>query len=384
MRSKPFFGIWALLGFAFWSHARQDGDRIWISGKINDKPAQMVFDTGSEGPILTSAAAKRFGLKRMPSEVFLLSAVRPLDQTEEVTFSVWETKITTRFILLDIPDQLQEDFDGFVGWPLVRNNILQIDANLGFLMAFPRLPTRVSTWMPIPLWTNVDSLWFAAAQGNNTNLVAVDTGDPYGVALPPAKWREWKATHPKQLVTMSAYFTPTVGMALKEEAWADELSMGPLMLNGVPVTEAVSTQVALGGTNFAACLGMAALKRLDLIVDIPGGMAYLHPKTSQPGRYNHNRLGAVFVPPDLKGERLFAHVAQGSPADKAGIRNGDELLRVGGKEVSMLNVDRFKLTGHGQFNDPPGTRIELTLKRGRKIFKTTATLQDIVAPIQAK
>ena len=48
-----------------------------------------------------------------------------------------------------------------------------------------------------------------------------------------------------------------------------------------------------------------------------------------PGRaYNHNRIGAVFVPPDEHGDNLVAHVITNNPAYNSGIRNGDLLLKV--------------------------------------------------------
>ena len=47
----------------------------------------------------------------------------------------------------------------------------------------------------------------------------------------------------------------------------------PLILTGVPVTEASPTQVALGSPGFGASLGIAALKRLDFIVDGKHAMA---------------------------------------------------------------------------------------------------------------
>jgi C-terminal processing protease CtpA/Prc len=81
-------------------------------------------------------------------------------------------------------------------------------------------------------------------------------------------------------------------------------------------------------------LGLEALKRLDLIVDGKHGMAYLRPKQTRSVPGDHNRLGAVFVPRDDQSDDLVAHVLEGSPAFEAGIRNGDVLLSIGGRDLT--------------------------------------------------
>ena len=59
---------------------------------------------------------------------------------------------------------------------------------------------------------------------------------------------------------------------MAEVAWAQELDFGPLRLSDVPVTEANKRDVAWG---FSATFGLAALKRLDIVIDGPRGVAYL-------------------------------------------------------------------------------------------------------------
>src|SRR5208283_2475928 len=124
------------------------------------------------------------------------------------------------------------------------------------------------------------------------------------------------------------FFTPGEGLVVREESWADRITFGPLVLTCVPVMEATPTEEASGGPHFEGELGLAALKRLDLIVDGGNGRAYLRTKTTAPPPYRHNRLGAEFVPTESPGSELVARVAGGSPAEEAGIRDGDVLLKL--------------------------------------------------------
>jgi hypothetical protein len=225
-------------------------------------------------------------------------------------------------------------------------------------------------------------LQFEVPDEDHTNeIVEVDTGFTGGVALRPDKWREWKSSHAGQPLTLNAFFMPASGISATEEAWAEKLVIEPLILTDVPVTEATPAQQEqdIGTGRFDATLGFAALKRVDLIVDGAHGTAYLKPKTTRPPAYRHNRSGAVFLPADMQSDTLVAQVLAGSPAYEAGIRNGDELLRVGRRDISHLRTDGL-IYANDEFFKRPGAKIKLTLKRGSATFKATVVLRDIVAP----
>jgi hypothetical protein len=375
---------WVIVVFCLWLHASRADDRIWVQAKINGKPARLCLDTGAAGPILHGkAVAQRFGLKFTPpkTDASIPPGKIPVGRTETCTLSLWGTNFRVQFRVTELAEPLQKELDGVIGWNYIINNeLLQIDA-AGHRVAFlSRLPKNITTWTKLPLYTNSGSLQLELSLGGKSNEILVDTGDPVGVALHPDNWLEWKASHPKQPLTLRAAFMPDSGLMAKEEAWADKLVLGPLVLNGVPVTEAGPSEV-LDSPQFAAALGMAGLRRLDLIVDSKHGVAYLRSKTTQPPAYNHNRLGAVFMPADLQSHTLVAHVVDGSPAYEAGVRNGDVL-------VNLDDHSRPDSRAHSSPIDPfwrrTGTKLDFTLKRGKSTIKATAILRDILAPEHTK
>jgi hypothetical protein len=305
----------------------------------------------------------------------------PLGLTEECTFKLVRTRVRGQLAVTDLPDYLHEDSDGVIGWSPIARNIIKIDATGLKVTPLTRLPKKVATWTRLSLRTNSAILLLELSKGNKTNeILAVDTGDTKGVALHPQKWREWKTAHPNQPLTLNAYFTPSSGVVVSEEAWAEELSLMPLILTDVPVTEAFPTQVALGSPQFAASLGIAALKRLDFIVDGKHGMAYLRPKTTRPPAYEHNRLGAVFVPADSQGRNWVAQVLDGSPAYEAGVRNGDMLLSIQRFDGSHWRTEPDMQADREFRERPAGTKFDLTLKRGSETFKATVILRQILGP----
>jgi hypothetical protein len=387
MRFKPMVARWAIVVSCLWLQASHADDRIWVPAKINGKRARLGFDTGAGAALLLSpAAAQRLGLKftAPPTMASIPPGKVPRGVTEECVLRLWGHNVKAQFGVVDWPDYLHVDFDGLIGWRCISSNILQINAGRQKVAFLSKLPKKVATWTKIPLRTNSAILHLELSQGGKTNeIVEVDTGDPVGVALNPDKWREWKASHPKQPLTLRASFMHGSGLMVKEEAWAGELLLGPLVLTGVPVTEATPTQVALGTPQFGASLGMAALKRLDLIVDGRHGVAYLRPKTTRPPAYGHNRSGAIFVPANPQSDGLVAHVLDGSPAYEAGVRNGDVLLRVGKVDVSHWRTDP-RIHPNGAFYRRPGAKIDLTLQRGNETYKATVILREILAPEPAK
>jgi hypothetical protein len=144
-------------------------------------------------------------------------------------------------------------------------------------------------------------------------------------------------------------------------ATADPRTTNDFRVTSVIVEEADSLSARWTGTKHVATWGMAALKRLDFIVDGKQRVAYLRPQKTPPLPQQHNRLGATFVPRDAKSEDLILHVANGSPAYEAGIRNGDVLLKVGGRDVTKAEPIP---ENEPSIYDPAGTKLKLTVKRG--------------------
>jgi tetratricopeptide (TPR) repeat protein len=135
-----------------------------------------------------------------------------------------------------------------------------------------------------------------------------------------------------------------------------------------------------GSSGYAATLGIAALKRLDLVIDGKNNVAYLRPKLTPPMAYQHNRLGAVFDRDKSNGNELFARVAPGSPADEAGIHNGDILLEVDQHNVANADMDPFLVPLIFTWDQPPGTKYDLKLQRADKVHEVTVVLRDILKP----
>lgn len=206
-------------------------------------------------------------------------------------------------------------------------------------------------------------------------ILCIDTGADGGVYLPNAAWTEWTNTHRETATTLTTSFFPLEGFQVQTEAWARSISFGPITLTDVPTSNEGPTKASVWGTNYQGTLGLAALKRLDLVVDGVNSVAYLQSKKTPPLPYDHNRLGAVFVATGAHTNQGVAYVVAGSPAYEAGVRDGDILLQVDG-----IVCKSWSESWLSRFWRPAGTKLKLILERDGKTFKTTAILRDILHP----
>lgn len=361
--------------------------RIRFDAKVNGQPVRFIFDTGASSPItLLSPAAHRLGLKVVPANYRPDPGHVACGKTETCNLDLGTTNIRISLNVFELPDYLYraKEMDGVLGWPLLEEHIFAIDAISDTLVFYDHVPPKTAGWIKFQVQTN-SGILALELQGEKRAkaIVVVDTGHDGGIIVHPKKWQTWKQTHTNLPITLDASYMPGAGLVVKEESFAHEIALGSLVITDVPVSEANQAQIATD-PNFEVSLGLAALKRLEIIIDGEQKVAYLHPRSTPASPYPHNRLGAVFVPRNLQEDDLVAEVIDGSPASTAGIRNGDNLLKIGNLDVTRWRTDPNVLPLSRFWDSPAGTKLELTLKRGDNTFITTATLRNILAPAAPK
>jgi hypothetical protein len=372
-----------VLAFCFWGGGAQAEDRLWVEATINGKPVHLAFDTGASALVLFPQVAARLGLSytNAPKDARVNPGEVPAGITEECDLQLScnpGRTLRTSFRVMEVPGMLSKEVDGVLGWALVRNDIiLMINARQRIVSTLTSIPAGITNWTKFKILTESPVLRLEPLKpSDRTSIVFVDTGCDYGASLSPDQWREWKAVHTNQPMTLVAYYTPGAGLVVSEESWAKKLAIGELLLKDVPIKEADKMDIAIGSVT----LGLAALRCLDFIIDAKGGFAYLRPKETRPPPYELNRLGAVFTPVDLQSEDLIARVVRGSPGWEAGIRNGDVLTRIGELDVTKWRTDPIVLPLGRFWSRAAGTKLDLTLRRGKQVFKTEAVLRQILPP----
>jgi hypothetical protein len=374
-------------------------DRPIVEARIDDQPVRMTLDTGSGRLVVFAHVADRIGLKYDKPHGFDPNRVRsgrvPLFRSDTCTVQVENSghlpvRIDNadgrrRVWIAEIPAGFRfPDIDGIVGWPNLSRNVLHLDWGQSTLESLPQVPARVLAWHSFKLYpppgVQVLALRVSESPSFKKKAVYLDTGDPGGVKVSSGLWEEIVAQHPRLPVAIEGYYTPSDGCVLLRICWLRTLKLGDLVLHDVPVSEMPPKQQGL--PSCWASVGLYGLTRLELFIDAKYDRAYVGTKRDYPKGYDYNRSGAVFLPLDARSSDLVATVLERGPAWEAGIRNGDRLLRVNGRDVTGWRTDPNVTKRPSCFSQPAGTKVNLTVLREGQPLDVTVVLQELL-PVQA-
>jgi hypothetical protein len=270
-----------------------------------------------------------------------------------------------------------ETGDGLIGWSNIESNIMRLDLSRSGLTALRSKPAQLEGYSLFRIDTNSTVLTLTKQLKRNRSVkLVIDTGASGGIRLPEPKWNQWRSSHPDQPATVLAAWGGEGGAQVVETAWADTYTIGPLRWSRI---ECIRHTGALQTVD--AIIGLDALKQMELILDGPHELAYVMSRPSK-GKVDgaHNRLGALFMPAGPDSNELVAHVASPSPAQEAGIRPGDLLLKIDDLDVTGWRTKPGILPLARFWQQPSGTEMILTLKRGEETVTKKVVLKNILPP----
>ncbi len=348
-------------------------ERIWFDAKINDKDVRLIFDTGASFSALFRGAAERLGLKitKIDRDVYI---------TEECKLTIGSTSTKWMFPVIDVPSYITFDGDGVISWSTVTNPIVLLDFEKVLFGFADDLPADIMNWTKWRLVPNVgEVLVFETANGSEKAMIGIDTGSPDGVQLSPKRWEKWRRERAGQASTLKTSWQFIDGLQVYEVLRAKQITIGGLTFSDVPVHMHMASPTGDGfhSEHLDAILGLFALKQLRVVIDGKNGVVYTSVIPHSSAQYEYNRLGAVFVPKEPEtSDDLVAHVSKGSPADRAGIKDGDILLRIGERDATKWRTNQPNPPREQFYTKPAGTKLKLTLKRGNRQYETIVTLYD--------
>jgi hypothetical protein len=216
-------------GLCTWTVFGQIDKRLWVKASINGKPIALAVDTGATDLFPLPKAAERLGLvvTNAARDVPSATGVVRVGATEECEVAIADgNPVKVALTVIEDPaTDIFRDIDGVLGWYQLRAKIFMINARLGIVNWLSQVPEEAVSWTQLKLRTNSDVLRLGLpGNGGKPSVLFVDTGSVHGVALPPERWRTWKATHKSQPATLAAYYSPSLGLVVAEESWAKELT----------------------------------------------------------------------------------------------------------------------------------------------------------------
>jgi hypothetical protein len=365
-------------------------DRPFMEAQVNNHPLRLQIDTGAETLMVFSYAADRIGLSyQKPPQPADPNRLKPghfmVYPSDLCQFKLDNREVRMRLAVCEVPPWVRSaGIDGVVGWPVLSRNIMHIDWGQKTLEPMPQVPDPAAQWQKLGVYAPPGMPVLAlqvSESGASPQAVYIDTGSFGGVDVASALWKEIVAQHPGLATTIEGSYSPGVGYCVSPVCWLPVLKLGNLELHDVPVSEAPKGFQEWPA--YLAQIGLYGLTRLELVVDGRQNHAYVRAKQDYSRKYDYNRAGVVFLPADSQSADLRANVLDGGPAYEAGLRNGDRLLSVEGRDVAGWRTDpNGWMSNTSTFEQPAGTKVRLTVRRDAQPMDVAIVLQELL-PVEA-
>jgi membrane-associated protease RseP (regulator of RpoE activity) len=155
---------------------------------------------------------------------------------------------------------------------------------------------------------------------------------------------------------------------------AGELKLGGVTVRGPVADLSLQKRGAFVDPYVAGNVGAGVLQRFNIVFDYGKQQLIFEPNAnfSRPDLYDRSGMWLNLE----KGAFKVIDVVAGGPAAQAGLKNGDSILTIDGKNPGDLSLAtaRLKLK-----SDPPGTRVRLRVRSGSEPEReVTITLRDLI------
>ena len=355
---------------------------IVIPVQINDYQKQLNFllDTGAEISIIDKQLSQRLGLPA-ESEVTLLKP-----EAEALASLVHVRELRVGSLTLRDQSAISDDkqglsqalgvhLDGTLGLNVLEQIRFKIDYSNTTVTLCPSAKYSEDPKGSAVQLIRSGGLLLVPVTFNDSiqDHLCLDTGSNFT----NLSWNAWQRItenwHPREIVS---------GLRASGESEAqsyltrlDSIQVGKMRVSrpAVVVTKPQTTGT-LAQATFSGLLGHNELKRFILTIDLPDNQLFLRPDP----KYHPNplRYTTVGIQAQKQGTTfLVASVWDNSPASKAGIRIGDEILKIDGKALDPVALGA--LSGH-LLHRPEGTPIHLQLRREGQTFERTLVCRNLL------
>ncbi|WP_327085220.1 trypsin-like peptidase domain-containing protein [Nonomuraea sp. NBC_01738] len=157
--------------------------------------------------------------------------------------------------------------------------------------------------------------------------------------------------------------TTTIGGAIQTDAAINSGNSGGALVNAAGQLVGINTAIATAGSTGNIGVGFAI--PVNTASQVAGQLI-------KNGKVNHAFLGVSVT--DATGDvpgALIGQVTAGSPADKAGLKQGDLITKVGDKAVDTGDTVVGQVRGF-----KPGQQVKITYMRDGKPNEVTVTLEE--------
>jgi hypothetical protein len=310
------------------------GGVIIIEAKLNNisKKLNFILDTGSGGISLDSTTCDEFNIISRITDTL----VSGIGGTKHVSYAFNQTlttgKLKTENLHFYINDYsllssvYGEKIDGIIGFSLLSRYIFDINFDSSFIKIYSpgKFKYKRGGTMMFPSFSRLitHNVNIKDKLKVTTNLY-FDTGAGLCLLLTENFLKDNKIL----LSRRKPVITEVQGLNGKKKmrlTVVKRLQIGPYVFRNVPSNLYDDTENVTSYPYTAGLLGNDILRRFNVTLNYPSKEIYLKPNTYFKDPFDYAYTGVTLYNYDNK--IIADDIVTGSPADKAGLKNGDEII----------------------------------------------------------
>jgi hypothetical protein len=355
------------------------GGIIIMHAKLENFPDTLNFilDTGSSGISLDSSTASYLGLKPIPTD----RTIRGIAGIHKVSFLYNQRlhfpNLTVDSLNFHINDYsvltavYGERVDGIIGYSLFSRYIIKLDYDSMKLSICTRGTIRYPRGGYL-LKPNINLLVTQSLRVRDAETINTRALYDMGAGLCMLFSRDcvedsnFIDKRRKRLIKEGEGLGGKIDMELFV---LKELRLGPYRFRNVPSYIFDDENNVTQYPNTCGLLGNDILRRFNVILNYEKGDIYLSPNTHYNEAFDYSYSGLELYL--IEGMILAGDVAKGSPAEAAGIKEGDQVLSV--NKNFTQNLNQFKLA-----LQVPGEKVKLIIRRDGVIKEIEFKVKSIM------
>ncbi|MCC6650065.1 MAG: aspartyl protease family protein [Candidatus Eisenbacteria bacterium] len=359
---------------------------VWLRASVNGaEPRDFLFDTGATLTVLDSTYAASIGVKTegfmqaqgagaAGSASFAKLASLTVKNAAGEGVEMTDVKVGVLSVAPAFAPVFWRSMAGVLGYDFISRFVLTVDYDKGVIeLNDPGMFRYKGTEPPVPMVMNGVVPGVTASFGPGTEGVfRVDVGSSSSVDV-HAPFAAAHALEDSLREARDVAGTGFGGQFVTRLGRLRTMTLGPYSWNDAMVTISRATEGAFASEEFAGNIGNRVLERFRMTLDYDGRRIWFEPGKRYPARDVFTRSGLMLARVDGRLEALS--VLPGSPADRAGLREGDEVLVVDGRPASGWTLAQFDaLLEQGA----DGRKVKFEVNRDGRRHKHTLTLRELM------
>lgn len=343
---------------------------IIVDAMVNKRKLSFMFDTGFSGEIVINDTVN---IGKPTGKMMLRDFV---GQFEAKTVPIASLMLGALDVHHDDMDAVMmpagnESFaynahvDGIMGFGVVRNRVTEINFEKKRFIFHPsttditkRTPDNVNTFLLKMLPKGNSSIELEAVAPNGKKLtLALDTGNAFYATTHKDVLERVGLWKPGQ---KPKYLSSAFVASGEVTTWSKKLD--GMTIYGVPVPTSYWSIIDLPSStaDHDGTVGFGFLKNFNMVIDFERRRVWMQKFAPNVQNEPVGETGLTMAFDNRLGRVRVYRVAPASPADKVGIKKGDHVLSIDGKEgLEKMSYRQLEALLDG----PKGTKVRLTLSR---------------------